>query len=343
MAIIMGILATALAIAPAGVAPARAQVLPTVYEAGHFYAVPETADGQKLKLVVDTGGGGGTVRLYWITTQAAKRLHLKIHTCKLDDDSVTVADLPKYKPSLGLPPPVSSPCGKVVMIQDVSQDPYWNVRDDGQFSGSYLYSQGIWSFDYPDKRLTLQGHSWRPDSSAHATQLGFKRDSHGRVLYGYARIVIGVDGKPLDMLLDTGATARPTVEGEQTSRPPTVNGTGVTSYITSSMFNRWHQAHPDWRVVANGDGLLGPKRTMRLIEVPKVEIAGWSLGPIWFTERPDPPFHEMMSSMMDRQIEGSAGANVFQHFVMTLDYPHETAWFRCVAGCKPAVTPPRAP
>jgi len=46
---------------------------------------------------------------------------------------------------------------------------------------------------------------------------------------------------------------------------------------------------------------------------------------------------------MDKQIEGSVGANVFEHFVMTLDYPRETAWFRCVTGCKAITTPPPAP
>ncbi|MBD8898069.1 hypothetical protein [Rhodanobacter sp. DHG33] len=343
MAIIMGILATALATTPAAAPSATARVLPTVYEAGHFYAVPETVDGQKLRLIVDTGGGGGAIRLYWVTAETADRLHLKTHTCKLDDGSATVAELPEYKPNLGLPPPTSGPCGKGLMVQDVSRNPSWNAHDSGQFSGSYMYSQGIWTFDYPQRRLVLQGQPWRPDSEAHATHLGFQRDDQGRATLGYPRIVIHVDGQPLDMLLDTGATAHPTAEGEQATDTPTVNGIGVTSYITTSVFNRWHQAHANWRVVTNGDDYFGPKHPMRLIEVPKVEIAGWSVGPVWFTERPDAPFHGMMSSLMDKQVEGSVGANVFQHFVMTLDYPGEKAWFRCATGCKPAATPPPAP
>ena len=47
--------------------------------------------------------------------------------------------------------------------------------------------------------------------------------------------------------------------------------------------------------------------------------------------------------MMDKPVEGTVGANVFQHFVMTIDYPHATAWFRCVTGCKAIATPPPAP
>src|SRR5690348_260316 len=48
--------AAALAGAPQA-GPARApQELPTRFEVGHFYATPETVDGQTLRLVVDTGG-----------------------------------------------------------------------------------------------------------------------------------------------------------------------------------------------------------------------------------------------------------------------------------------------
>lgn len=341
MAIIMGILAATLASASAGTVSATARVLPAVYEAGHFYVAPELVDGQKLKLVVDTGGGGG-FGMYWITAEAAKRLHLKIHTCKLGNDPITVADLPEYKPGQDLPAPASSPCGNVGMVQDVPEGYGWNAHDEGQFSGSYLYSQGIWTFDYPGEHLTLQGHSWQPDSTAHATHLGFQRDDHGHATHGYARLTIRVDGQALEMLLDTGATAHPTAEGEKASSTPTVKGLGVTSYIVASVFERWHKAHPDWHVVINGDA-ASPKHPMPLIEVPRMDVAGWSVGPVWFTERPDPAFHDMMSSMMDKQVEGAVGGNVFEHFVLTIDYPRETAWFRCVIGCKPAATPPLAP
>lgn len=136
------------------------------------------------------------------------------------------------------------------------------------------------------------------------------------------------------MLLDTGATAHPTAAGKGVSGTPTVNGFGVTSYIDHSVFERWHKVHPDWRVVDKGDDLLGAERIMRLIEVPKVEIAGWTVGPVWFTERPDRSFRDYMSSMMDKPVDGAVGGNVFRHFVMTIDYPHAKAHFRCVRGCK---------
>lgn len=326
--------------AVAATQPATATVLPTSYEAGHFYATPETTGGQRLKLLVDTGGGGAA-NLYWITARAGKRLHLKTHACKLGEDSFTVAALPDYMRGHGLPPPQGSPCGEVVMVQNVGE--HAMAGDDGQFSGSYLYANGIWTFDYPAHRLLLLGRTWHPDPAAHATRLGFQRDAQGKATTGYARITVHIGGEPIAMLLDTGATAHPTSEGERASHVPTVNGIGVTSYIVRSVFERWHKAHPAWRVVENGDDLFGRGRVEPMIEVPRVEIAGWSVGPVWFVQRPDPAFHGMMSSMMDKRIDGAVGGNVFKHFVMTIDYPRAVAYFACTRGCKAVTTPPPEP
>lgn len=33
-------------------------IIPTTYEAGHFFAVPQTIEGRTLRFLVDTGGGG---------------------------------------------------------------------------------------------------------------------------------------------------------------------------------------------------------------------------------------------------------------------------------------------
>ena len=311
------------------------QMLPTTFEAGHFYAAPETVDGQKLRLLVDTGGGGN-MGLYWLSSKAAQRLHLTTHPCSLPGATVTVADLPQYKPGHGLPSPLpGGPCGQTVSVpQNAPND------GDGQLGASYLMAR-VWTFDYPGQRLSLEDTSWHSDSSIHTAPLGFLRNEQGYVETGFPRITIHIDGQPIDMLLDTGATAHPTAAGESSSGTPTVNGFGVTSYITTSMLEHWHKTHPAWRVVKNGDDLSAHFQS-RLIEVPVVEIAGWQVGPLWFTEQPDQAFHSYMAQWMDKATDGALGGNAFAHFVMTLDYPHSTAYFRCAVNCKLA-TPPPAP
>lgn len=315
--------------APATTTAWPARVVPTVYEAGHFYATPETTQARKLRLMVDTGGGGGA-GMYWITRSAASRLGLKIRACKVGKESMPVATVPDYKPGSGLPPPLAerSPCGNTVLV---GSEHYSD--GDGQLGAGYFPGR-VWTFDYPARRLTVEGSSWQPDLKAHATKLGFKRDADGQRMSGFARITLHVDGRAIDMLLDTGATAHPTQAGQKASGIPTVNGEGVTSYIVHSVFERWHKQHPQWRVVKNGDDLFGAKHQTRIIEVPKVQIAGWTVGPVWFTERPDASFHQFMGQWMDKKPDGAAGGNIFRHFVMTIDYPDATAYFRCVHGCE---------
>lgn len=305
------------------------QLLPTSYEAGHFYATPETAAGQKLRLLVDTGGGG-TAGLYWISTDAARRLGLATHTCALQGFDLNAGSLPAYKPGHGLPAPLPGPCGPALIVQNTQ------AAGDGQVGGTYLMGR-TWTFDYPAQQLRLESAAWQPDASMRPTSLGFLRNAQGEAATAFARITIHVDGQPTEMLLDTGATAHPTVAGKQASHTPTVNGYGVTSYITTSIFEHWHKAHPAWRIVQNGDD-LHPKTKSRLIEVPAIDIAGWRTGPVWFTEQPDAAYHVYMAQWMDKPVDGALGGNVFDHFVMTIDYPHATAYFRCVIGCMPAAT-----
>ena len=306
---------------------ATVQVLPTVYEAGHFFAVPETRDGQRLKLQVDTGGGGGG-GMYWIGAAVAQRLHLKIIDCIADGQHLPVARLPDYQAGMGLPPPGNGPCRSALLVRPQADSSY-----DGQLGAGYLPGR-IWTFDYPAHRLMLEGDVWQPDPAAHRTPLGFPHDASGKPNSGFARITIRVDGQPLDMLLDTGASSYPTPVAARISSNRTVHGEGVTSYITTGTLERWHKAHPNWRVVENADDKVAAKPLKRIIEVPEVEIAGWSVGPVWFTEQPDKSYHEYIAQWMDKPTEGAVGGNVFRHFAMTIDYPHDAAYFRCVNGCK---------
>jgi hypothetical protein len=313
------------ALALAGAAPA--QMLPTHYEAGHFYATPQTVDGSSLRLLVDTGGGGAA-GMYWLSAKASQRLGLKTGTCTVDGDALPVATPPAYRPGRQLPP-AGGPCaGKLL----VNPGPY---PDDGQLGAAYLGNR-VWTFDYPRQQLRMEATDWRPDPTAHRAPLGFQTDAHGKVAQHFPRIVVHIDGKPLDMLLDTGATAHPTPAGKAAAGTETVNGFGAASYITTSMLESWHKAHPRWPIVEDGDDLMAPRLKARLIEVPKMEIAGWSVGPVWFTERPDRAFHGMMARLMDTSPEGAIGANVLVRFRLTIDYPQATAWFSCAGSCTAA-------
>ncbi|WP_243042803.1 hypothetical protein [Dyella sedimenti] len=307
------------------VAAQERQRLPTVYEAGHFYATPTLADGRSLRLLVDTGGGGGS-GWYVMARSAASRLGLKTSPCKFDEATVDVVEAIPFRAGQGLPASIDTPCRSAALVIDGLAP---GDDEDGQLGAGYLPGR-LWTFDYPARALWLERADWKPQPDMHRIALDLPRNAHGRVTLGMGRIALKVDGQSLDLLLDTGATAKPTDAGKATA-PLNGRGVGVTSYITTSVLDRWHRAHPSWRVIEHGDGMSGG----RLIEVPEVEIAGWRVGPIWFTERLDANFVGM-SNYTDQPVTGAAGGNIFQHFRMTLDYPAGAAWFACITDCRPA-------
>lgn len=333
--VIMGTLLAGIAL-PAGAA--SRQPLPTVYEAGHFYATPTLSTGQRLRLLVDTGGGGSHGWLV-LGHGAPARLGLAVDRCRVGGDELDVVKALPFRDGQGLPAAATTPpCAFVALVipTDGGVD-----GEDGQLGSGYLPGR-IWTFDYAARKLWLEPAGWRPASGMHPASLGFPRDAQGHPEAGFARIALTVAGEPMDFLLDTGATAHPTEAGKATASSLSARGIGVASYVTTSVLERWRLAHPAWRVIAHGDDMLGKRFDSRLIEVPEVEIAGWRVGPVWFTERPDAAFADKpggMSSYMDQPVVGAVGGNVFMHFTMTLDYPSAQAWFACAAGCQASDAP----
>ena len=65
-----------------------------------------------------------------------------------------------------------------------------------------------------------------------------------------------------------------------------------------------------------------------MIEVPAVTLASHTIGPVWFTARPDPNFHDFMSRMLDRRVESAIGGSALGYLEMTIDCQHVCAAFR---------------
>ena len=297
------------------------ELLPTLYESGHFYATPRATSGTALKLLVDTGGGGSR-GMYWISQAAAERIGLRARLpsgrCDLNDVQAQLAPLPRYQPSAEIPRPLGD-CRAVLVLPDSIAD-----GSDGQLGAPYL-STRIWTFDYPRHRLLLQSPGWHPAARLRSITLAFARDGSGRRL-GYPRISINVVGEAIDLLLDTGATSKPSATARELEHADTTQGIGVASYITSDVLDRWHSHHPEWRMLDDGDDLLAPNYIARVIEVPVVQIGGRRIGPVWFTERPVRGFHSTLDALMDRPVVGALGGNALQSFAITIDYAHDKAW-----------------
>jgi hypothetical protein len=213
---------------------------------------------------------------------------------------------------------------KLIVVPEVP------VNGNDLFLGSPWFAGHVWQIDYGSHKMLL-APDWKPSIQDHSIRLGFKTGPNGVRRFNMPRIAIAVDGRALDVLFDTGAQATTTDESAPIFQvtPGVIVG---ASFIARTVFDEWHARHPDWRFIASGDGLHG--RAFPMIEVPRVNVAGFDIGPVWFALRPDVNFSGKMGFMMDKPVQGALGGSGLQYFRIVLDYPRATAWFRPTVSSK---------
>lgn len=301
-------------------ASVAAQELPAQFDHDRIHLTVTAPDQSSVRFYTDSGGGWNA-----IGRAASERLRLR-PTDHIEDDGgkFDVVDFPAWLAGAGIPAPsVDTPLkGRLAVGPDREMQ-----GDDG-FLGSQWFADRVWKIDYPRQSFSsLQ--KFTPAAEDHPFALGFRSDENGKRDLNFPRVVMVVDGKPIDVLFDTGATATLT-EGSAAAfqlKPGTRIG---TSFIVKSIFEEWRKAHPSWRVVEAGDTLSG--HVFPMIEVPEVSLAGVTFGPVWFTQRPDSAFREWMSDMMDKQINGAIGGAGLKYLRVVLDYPNAMAYVQKPAG-----------
>lgn len=287
---------------------AAATVLPAVFETDLVVVRPVTEAGDTLVLFTDTGGGLLLLR------DAVERLGLEV-------DSAGTASLPPFRAGEGVPEPRGSAGGRLFVLDE----PGPLLEEYDGMLGQAWFADRVWTIDYPGQRLLLWPDSVQPPpgDAEHRVPLGFRADSTGRRSLSFPRLRVEIDGDSLDLLFDTGATVRLTAGAlvRLGNRGPPER---ATSFITTSVLAGWLERHPDWTVLEDADESVPD---MRMVEVPEISVAGYRVGPVWFTERPDPNFHEYMSGFMDRRVDGALGGSALRWFRVTVDYPGAVAAF----------------
>lgn len=300
-------------------APAGAQPVPAQFVHDQVWLVPKV-EGRELRFFTDTGGGWNAV-----THELVKTLGLSVDTVDADGEQLALVDYPRFDAGHALPAAPEYFMQGRLMVADAGK---FLHGGDG-FLGGRWFADGIWDFDYPRQRLSkLERHL--PAKNTVSAPLGFQVNDAGERTTHFPSIAVEVDGEVLDMLFDTGATATLTdTSGPAFGLPA---GTNIgTSFIEKEKFERWAQRHPDWRVLEQADAKGGQQR--RMIEVPRIVIAGHRVGPVWFAEQPPGAFQKYMASMMDRPTWGAIGGSGLKHFRVVVDYPAAQAYF------EPAATP----
>lgn len=307
----------------AAVGPAAAQApaagaiagesIPVRYVADRYFVAPVLESGDTLVLYTDTGGGSNMI---W--TGTADRLALTGDWLRVGQDSARLVTLPSMRPGAAIPlPRAPEPRGSRFLVMP---SPPWLEQSDG-FLASTWFADRVWLFDYPAQTLAqVTGPmSLAPE---HRVPLHFQVDSTGARTSHFPRITVVVDGDSLELLFDTGATVQlaPAALEALADGGPTLRG---TSFITRSVYERWRERHPDWRVIEGGDAMANAP----MIEVPRVTIAGHDVGPVWFTGRSDNNFHKFMAQWMDRPLDGALGGSAFRYFRILVNYPEAYAEF----------------
>jgi len=160
--------------------------IPTRYEGDRFWAEPVTVWGIKLHLLTDTGGG-----LFLARSLVQRGV---IHPSSLP--GITVARLPAFDPQTWIPEPTGGE--KWISVKD---------SDGDGMLGQRWFAGGVWTFDYPNRKLILHADGFTPTPAMlrHAMPLGFKSQFGVRTA-NHPRFVVEIDGEPVQALFDTGAT-----------------------------------------------------------------------------------------------------------------------------------------
>ncbi|HEY6804618.1 MAG TPA: hypothetical protein VI306_13680 [Pyrinomonadaceae bacterium] len=291
--------------------------IPTRYIEDRFYAVPVTTDNVTLLLFTDSAG---SLNIY---NDVVEKLGLKTELLKGASDNgsdLTLAPLPTFKPDAAIPTPLGSRHEGRLFVLPRKESAL--LKRDGML-GQQWFAGRVWTFDYPAKTLLWRVAGDIPKhDKAHEVQLFFRLNSAGERANNFARIPIEVDGETIDFVLDTGATnvlsdeaLKLINDGKPAER--------ATSFLVYSVYQKWHMAHPEWRVLENIKALTGNF----MIEVPTVTIGGYKVGPVWFTVQPDFGFQAVMGSITDKRVSGALGGSALHYFRMTVDWPNGLAVF----------------
>lgn len=279
--------------APAA-ASARGATLPVELIDDRWFLVAPLATGGALRFYLDSAGG------MFVAEAAATRLGLARET---EDGQATVAVPAFVDPHIPRPVTARLP---------VYAKPFAGA--DGML-GAPWFAGHAFLFDYPKRELSVL-------ASLPTVAAERRIAVHFAPGMPFGRIQATIAGETLDLLLDTGATvsltepARATVGGAAVER--------ATSFITKSVLDRWHAAHPEWRMIADADTIIAGSP---MIEVPRVTVAGFDVGPVWFTQRPDDNFHKWMAQWTDKPLDGALGGNAFRTLRVGVDWTAGAATF----------------
>lgn len=256
-----------------------------------------------------------------ITESASKRVSLNFQEhIKGDKAQYEVMQFPSFIEGKSIPSPSNKYWGNGGLIKVDDR----KISEDG-FLGGRWFADKVWNLNYLQNSFYFLAGGLNTELNGFdEVALGFQVNSKGTRTMNFPRISVTIDGEPIDMLFDTGATI--TLSEDAAKNLSYAKGTKIGgSFIIRSLFDKWHKSNPDWPVIENGDIIKG--HAFSMIQVPSITIGKLSTGPVWFSVRNDFSFTQWMSNMMDKPIAGAIGGSGLKYFNVVIDYPEAKAYF----------------
>ncbi len=297
--------------------------LPSILIDGRFFLKMPTLNHDTVLGFCDTGGG--YTAIYYKVLQKLK-LETKISQVDINGEKTNFIYAKDLFDSNYVPYPTIGNYYKSHIdysffeIPDTSQgiDLFSKYVKHDVFLGQFFFINKSWTFDYKSGKLYVNTPVNAVEENTQS--IGFKKDRQGNKRFGHPSMQIVVDGKTIDVLFDTGATL---LLGENSETVFSNKKAAGGSFIARSIFDIWHQQHPDWRVIEKGE-ITGAD----LIEVPEVTVGNLTAGPVWFAKRPDEAWSRGMIGSMDKVVEGAIGGSFLQYFKVSIDYNSELIKFQ---------------
>lgn len=299
--------------------------LPTELIEGRFFLKIPTIKGDTILGFCDTGGGYTAI---YSTTVKKLGLASKVNVIDIEGDTT------KYIPAKAIYHNLNIPYPEIPNYFKTHIDiPFLQAPDDNKetiyfakfvdyqiFLGQFFFIKNAWTFNYKSGEMYINTPISNDTNDENIQVLGFKKDKKGNKRFGHPRIKLVIDGKLIDFLFDTGATFMLSESGKTKLGIETNVIAG--SFIAKSLFNEWHQEHPDWRIIEKGE-FTGAD----LIEVPEVKVGNLRAGPVWFAKRPDEAWSKGMIGSMDKVVKGAIGGSFLKYFKVMIDYNSELIKF----------------
>lgn len=301
----------------------NAILLPSQFVDGaRFYLKVPTVKGDTLLGYCDTGGGftailPKTVQRIGLDEKAqalnlnGQEISYLNYNDVVTDPNFPVVEVPFFSP-------VKTPIFFIPPQQIVERE-FINAAHFDLFLGQHFFMGKAWTFDYPNQQVFVNTPVYETGNNKKNIQpLGFKKNDEGKMLFGHPRFKVVIDGDTLDMLFDTGASFVMKDSG-QTGMQSTSTMAG--SFIARSVFDKWRTNHSDWKIQPKADNGTD------IIEVPFITIGSYTVGPVYFSVRPDEAWSQFMAGSMDKVVKGAIGGTALKYFAVKIDYNKELIEF----------------